>query len=168
MANTRKISDEQIRKILSLWGEGYTREELAERFGVSAGCIAYYVTRKNEGEKAVSGYIHRKYQLLNSEEYDKARIFYHINEGGKYINKLVKRVKKRFPELSYELNTREDKCSKLLEKAKKNLNELLELDWKAIEKECKEKWRAYEKECRKRTGRSSMDRLYRVKENKNG
>lgn len=162
MANTRKITDTQVTKILKLWGDGYTREEIAKRFGVTTSCIAYYI-RQLHNEKTVAGYIHRKYQLLTSEEYDKVRIFYHLKESVKYMSKLTKRLTKRLPELGEDLEIRENKCKEIISKARRELEEALNLDWKEIEKDCKEKWREYEKECRKKTGHSSMDRLYRVK-----
>ena len=87
MVMPRKLTDSQVEKIYQLWGEGYTREELAERFHVSSSCIGYYVTKKNRGinEKTSVSYLIRKYQLLVGEEYDKARTFYLLKEIDKYL-----------------------------------------------------------------------------------
>jgi predicted transcriptional regulator len=163
MVMPRKISDENAKVIMQMWAEGYLKEEIAERFGVSVGCVSYYLNGKHKGETTAQGLIHRKYSLSTVEAYDKARITYHFRKGEEYLNALLKKLNKRFPDYKKTFDAKENDCKKKIQKAIDDLNNILDIDWDKMEKECKDKWRSHEREYRKRNGKSSMDRLYRVK-----
>lgn len=161
MGMPRKLNDEQLKKLHKMWEEGYSRAELAARFQCSVSCVGYML---RDGEKRLNNLVsftNRKYHFLVGEEYDKSRIFYHLNKAIEYAGSFRDRLSRRFPEYKGQFEEIFKLCSETIESIKPKVENHLVLDWEFFEKDTRRRWREFEKEHRAKAGKSIKNHLDR-------
>lgn len=159
MVMTRKLNNEQLKKLRELWKEGYSRAELADRFNCSVSCVGYMI---RDGEKRLTNLVsfnNRKFGYLVGEEYNITRMYYHLDKAKEYVEDLTKKLNRRFPDYAEQFQRKYDLCLKEIEDIKLPLKNYLKVDWEFIEEDCKERWREFEKEHRAKKGKSSKNFL---------